>query len=256
MTALIATVMLASLLGSLHCAGMCGVFVAFALGSEPGTRPKLALSAAYHGGRLITYTLLGAACGAMGAALDWGGGMLGVSRIAAILAGATMVGFGLVTLLRLRGVRLALLKPPPALSRLVAAGQRVALGWRPFPRALMIGLLTTLLPCGWLWAFAVTAAGTGSAAWGAATMAAFWLGTVPVLAALGLGVQQLTGRLGAKLPAMTAAALVIIGLFTVFNRVMIDTTAMAAITPAVETHADGAAIDHSSEVTCPVCDQH
>jgi sulfite exporter TauE/SafE len=255
MTPLLATVLLASLLGSLHCAGMCGVFVAFALGSEPGTRPKLALSAAYHGGRLITYTLLGAACGAMGAALDWGGGMLGLSRVAAILAGATMVGFGLVTLLRLRGVRLAIFKPPPALSRAVAAGQRIALGFRPFPRALTIGLLTTLLPCGWLWAFAVTAAGTGSAAWGAATMAAFWLGTVPVLAALGLGIQQLTGRLGAKLPAITATALVVVGLFTVVNRVMIDTSAMASIAPAVEQHADGQVEDHSNEAHCPVCDQ-
>jgi len=255
MTALLATVLIASLFGSLHCAGMCGVFVAFAVGSEPGTRPKLALSAAYHGGRLITYTLLGAACGAMGAALDWGGGMLGLSRAAAILAGLTMIGFGVVTLLRLRGVRFALLKPPAALSHLVAAGQRVALGFRPMPRALTIGLLTTLLPCGWLWAFAVTAAGTASAAWGAATMAAFWLGTVPVLAALGLGVQQLTGRLGERLPAITAAALVAVGLFTVVNRVMIDTSAMASITPAVQTHADGHVEDQSNEAHCPVCDQ-
>ena len=35
-------------------------------------------------------------------------------------------------------------------------------------------------------------------------MAAFWLGTVPVLASLGGGVQALTGKLGGRVPLITA----------------------------------------------------
>ena len=253
MTALIGTVFLASLLGSLHCAGMCGAFVAFAVGSPATPGGRAACAAGYHGGRLVTYALLGAIAGSLGAALDWGGSMLGLSRIAAVMAGAMMIGFGVVTLLRLRGVRLSVLRPPAGLARFVGAGQRFAMGFRPLPRATLIGLLTTLLPCGWLWAFAITAAGTGSAAWGAATMAVFWLGTLPVLVTLGLGVQKLSGALGPRLPAMTAVALVVVGLLTVIGRLGVDGRAMAAVGPAVEVH-EGQVVDHSDQVHCPICE--
>lgn len=253
MTALIGTVLLASLLGSLHCAGMCGAFVAFAVGSPTTPGSRAACAVGYHGGRLVTYALLGAVAGSLGAALDWGGSMIGLSRVAAALAGAMMIGFGVITLLRLRGVRMSGLRPPAWLSRFVGSGQRVAMGFRPLPRATLIGLLTTLLPCGWLWAFAITAAGTGSPAWGAATMAVFWLGTLPVLVALGLGVQKLSGVLGPRLPAITAVALVVVGLLTVVGRLGVDGSAMAAVGPAVEVH-DGRAVDRSSDVHCPICE--
>lgn len=96
MTTLIATVFVASLLGSLHCAGMCGAFVAFAVGDstgQPGQRAKL--SVAYHGGRLATYALLGAVAGWFGALLELGGALAGISRGAMILASAVMVCFGI-----------------------------------------------------------------------------------------------------------------------------------------------------------------
>ena len=56
MIALIGAVLVASLLGSLHCAGMCGAFVAFAVIGSPGHQPsRVALNTAYNLGRLITY---------------------------------------------------------------------------------------------------------------------------------------------------------------------------------------------------------
>ncbi|RMF85708.1 MAG: sulfite exporter TauE/SafE family protein, partial [Planctomycetota bacterium] len=94
MTALIAAVFVASLLGSLHCAGMCGPFVAFAVGADAGRTGGAWRHVAYHGGRLVTYSLLGVAAGALGAALDLGGAWVGVQRTAAIVAGAIMVLFG------------------------------------------------------------------------------------------------------------------------------------------------------------------
>ncbi|MBE7450024.1 MAG: sulfite exporter TauE/SafE family protein [Kofleriaceae bacterium] len=41
-------------------------------------------------------------------------------------------------------------------------------------RAALLGLLSAALPCGWLWAFVVVAAGTGSPVGGALVMTAFW----------------------------------------------------------------------------------
>src|SRR5205823_3884811 len=106
-TALIAAVFLASLLGSLHCAGMCGAFLAFAVGAEdPGAGRRAALQGAYHIGRLCTYLVFGAVAGGVGAALDLGGSLVGVQRVAAVLAGSMMVVFGVGAALRLRGVRL------------------------------------------------------------------------------------------------------------------------------------------------------
>ncbi len=221
MTALILAVFIASLLGSMHCAGMCGAFVAFAVGSDGTSVSRTSLNVAYNGGRLITYALLGALAGLLGAALDIGGSLVGVQQGAAILAGAMMIAFGAVAILRSTGARIPKAPIPVVLQRVVAAGHRVAFDLPPLTRATVVGLLTTLLPCGWLWAFAITAAGTGSPLLGALTMAVFWLGTLPVLLAVGVGVQTLTGALRRHLPVATSLLIVIVGLWTIVGRAQI-----------------------------------
>jgi sulfite exporter TauE/SafE len=223
--ALVAAVFIASVLGSMHCAGMCGAFVAFAVAGD-GEREvsRAALNAAYNGGRLITYSILGALAGLLGAALNLAGdSMLGVQRAAAVTAGAMMISFGVVTLLRSSGVKIARLPLPSLLQKVVAAGHRVAFDLPPTARAAMVGLLTTLLPCGWLYAFAITAAGTGSPALGALTMAVFWLGTLPVMIGLGIGAAALTGALRPHLPLMTSLLIVIVGIWTVIGRTRLPT---------------------------------
>ena len=133
-----------------------------------------------------------------------------------------MVVVGLVAGLRYGGLRLPELPTPVALQRLVRLGQQVAVGLRPLPRALTIGLVTALLPCGWLYAFVVIAAGTGSAAGGAAIMIACWLGTVPILFSLGAAVQALTGTVGRRLPLATAVLIVLLGLGTIAQRLALS----------------------------------
>ncbi|MCU0874601.1 MAG: sulfite exporter TauE/SafE family protein [Pirellulaceae bacterium] len=235
MSALIA-VLLASLFGSLHCAGMCGPLVAFAVGAPETSSyaQRAVLQIVYHGGRLATYALVGAICGVLGAALDLGGSLLGLQRVAAVMAGAMMIAVGVLALLRYRGVALPHLGLPAFLQRLVVVGQRTAVGLRPLPRALTIGLLTALLPCGWLYAFAIIAAGAGSAAWGAAVMAAFWAGTVPVLVSLGVGVQALTGAVGRRLPLATALILVALGLYTVGDRLLVPAGAFEPLAESLQ----------------------
>ncbi|MBI1369941.1 MAG: hypothetical protein GC162_14965 [Planctomycetes bacterium] len=120
MTALLITVALASLVGSPHCAGMCGVFVAFATGA-PDARaiPQRDLMLAYHGGRLLTYTLLGAITGAIGGAIQTGGALLGVQQAAAVAAGAIMVLFGLTAIARHIGLTVAPLSIHTPFKRLL-----------------------------------------------------------------------------------------------------------------------------------------
>jgi len=223
MTALIIAVFVASVLGSLHCAGMCGAFVAFAVGGLEASRAtRVRLHAAYNGGRLVTYVLLGIVAGSIGALLNLGGALAGLSRVATVLAGALMIGFGVVALMHAAGRSSMRWPVPPFMQRAMIAGQRFAMTLTPTRRALVIGLLTTLLPCGWLYAFAITAAGTASPLWGGVTMAVFWLGTLPVMVSLGACVQQLTGLLGARLPTITAAVVIAVGVWTLVGRAGLD----------------------------------
>ena len=219
---LIFAVLTASLLGSLHCVGMCGAFVALACGSSANSRGAVTTQLAYHLGRLVSYTILGAAAGAAGGLINLTGTLAGIRPIAASLAGATMAAFGIVTLLRLSGLRLANLRLPKSWTTFVSRASRTALDRPPLVRAGLIGLFTTLLPCGWLYAFAITAAGTAHPLTGALIMASFWLGTVPALAALGFGVRRALDPLNKRIPAITAIALIVIGFYTLTTRAALD----------------------------------
>ena len=184
----------------------------------------------------MSYTLLGVAAGSIGAAIDLGGRMAGVQRSAAMIAGAAMVVFGVIILFNAMGVRVQRVTLPKRHQRLVERGHRAAMMLGPEKRAATIGLLTPLLPCGWLYAFVLTSAGTGSPAWGGLVMAVFWFGTVPLMATLGAGLTMLTGPLRARLPLITASIVVIIGVLTATGRVGLPTfttRAMLGAQPAI-----------------------
>lgn len=250
--ALISAVLIASVVGSPHCAGMCGGLMLFALGADrdqaKGRRVRLQL--AYHGGRLISYIALGATAGAVGAAVDFGGRFAGVQRGAAVFAGVLMIAFGLTLLARAAGIRTGRFRMPKPAAQLMERAHRFAFTLRPTSRALTIGLLTALLPCGWLYAFAFTAAGTASPLWGAAVIAAFWVGTVPLMALLGTGFQLLTGRLHAHLPMLTGLVVTAVGIYTAMGR--LQAPAMTRESLNIQ-QTSGAAIPTDPNATCPLC---
>lgn len=254
MPALVFAVFTASFLGSTHCAGMCGAFVAFALGADRADRPsaRTALNAAYNIGRLVTYVTIGAIAGALGAALDLGGSMVGVQRVAALCAGALMLGFGIVAVLRHFGVRIPRAPVPAVLLSVAKRGHSRAFDLSPVLRAATVGMLTTLLPCGWLYAFAITSAGTGNPGWGALTMAAFWLGTLPMMAAIGFGVQSISGPLRKHIPLATSLLLVVVGVWTLLERMSLPTIA-ADPSQRPSTIEGSLNSVHSAATLCPLC---
>lgn len=219
MIALAGSVFVAGLLGSAHCAGMCGPFACLASGGD-ASRGSVALksSASYNVGRFASYVVLGAMAGAAGAGLDRAGSVAGLARPAAVLAGVLLVLWGLASLVAALGVRVPALDVPPALAARVARAVRAVQERPPVVRGLTIGALSAALPCGWLYAFVATSAAAGGALAGAAVMAAFWFGTVPMMMAVGLGAQRLLGPFRRRLPLLTAAVLVVLGIFTVAGR--------------------------------------
>jgi len=220
-TPLVLGVFLSSLLGSLHCAGMCGPLVAVYAGAPaPGEswRRRAAAHAAYSLARLTAYAALGAFAGAFGAAIDRAAGFTGVTRAAAIVSGALIAGWGLHALLAARGVRVGRLGPPAALRHALGVAMRSLAARPPLARSALLGLGTALLPCGWLYAFVVTAAGTGTPARGALVMAVFWSGTLPVMLAFGEAIRALSGPLRRHVPVVCAVVLMTLGLLTVLGR--------------------------------------
>jgi len=216
----------ASLVGSLHCAGMCGPFVAFYAGSDTSKGRGRALGhVAYHGGRLVTYATLGAVAGAVGSAVDLAGRAAGVGRVASVAAGVAMIVWATVLLLEHAGVRAVSVRAPAPLRTFAVAVIRKLEGKPPVVRAGLLGLSSTLMPCGWLYAFAVVAAGTGHALGGAVVMASFWAGTVPLLLGVGIGAQSIAARLRRHVPVLSALALLAVGLAAVLGRVNVPSLA-------------------------------
>lgn len=228
-------VFLAGLVGSPHCAAMCGPFLAFAAAGDEGGPRRWNVTGAYHAGRLASYLALGVAAGSLGAGVETLGARAGVSRMAALVAGALMVAWGANTILVLQG-RGGAAHPPRMLQRAlgrVTARLRATSGVQ---RAAITGCATALLPCGWLYAYVAAAGGTGSPIAGAAVMTFFWAGTLPLMTALGMGLQRVAGPLRRSLPLVTASVVVVIGLLTIAGR----------LRPAAAGHSHGATVsaDH------------
>ncbi len=220
-TALVLGVLGASLLGSVHCAAMCGSFVCgYAMPKDSGARPLL-LHAAYNGGRLVSYLVLGVLAGTLGAAVDRSGALAGVSRGATEVAGVLLMAWGTSLVLQYAGLwRRGASRAAGWSQRVLGPVLRHTRQASPATRAGTIGLLSALLPCGWLYAFVVTAGGTGGAASAVVVMLAFWLGTLPAMLSMGVVLQRVSGRLRARLPLVTAAAVILMGALSIVGRVV------------------------------------
>ena len=182
--------LLLGLAASGHCLVMCGGLSAalgLATARNADGRMHPALLVGYQLGRIASYSLLGL-----------------------LLAG---VFGGLVAVLDIEVVRQAL-RATSALALLLAAlvafgklrdpGSGVGHWWPPiarlgrrllpvatFPRALVFGMVWGWMPCGFVYTVLVIATIQADAVGGAATMAAFGLGTTPALLIAGFGAHRL-----------------------------------------------------------------
>lgn len=267
----------ASLLGSLHCAGMCGPLALISCGGTAAStrvtplttegRPLTARSAAsphqaqlvYHLSRGAAYIGVGAGAGALGSLAGVADVLAGTQRIAMIVAGITLVLVGAGVLWTWSGHTLRIPTMPAVIHRHLARWHARVLAFPATKRALMLGLSAPLLPCGWLWAFVAIAAASGSTSTGAACMAAFWAGTVPALVGVVVGARVALSRLnGAAIvqlvrPAM-GVILIALGLHFALTRARVADAVMdAAMTTASRAHAQEALSAAENQV--PACCQ-
>ena len=194
------TAILLGLVGSLHCAGMCGP-LALALPKTGHSRAAFVFGRlAYNLGRIVAYCLLGAVFGLVGQTLAFAG----FQRWVSIGAGAAML------------IGLALSARSAAslsLARAVAwikSGLGALLRRRSLLSVFSLGALNGLLPCGLVYAACAGAVASGGLFSGIEYMAAFGFGTVPMMLGIGLAGPGLQFTLRMKLQRLIPACLVLV----------------------------------------------
>ncbi len=197
--------LVAGLLATPHCAGMCGVFPLCLARAAGRVWPRQAL---YHVGRLLTSAFLGALAGAFGQVIVDRLALGASGRVLAYSFGVAMLLMGAVML----GARPAA-RPQPeeasggGLLRSFAAHFAAV----PGPLAgLLLGVATEFLPCGITLAVLAFCVATHSALLGSVTMLGLGLGAVPVLLAIGLSAALLDARV--RLLGLRAAGILMLAL--------------------------------------------
>jgi uncharacterized protein len=216
----------AGVFGSAHCIGMCGGLIAVASDGAATTRERLTVQLGYQAARLASYVALGVTAGLLGRALDLAGQAAGLGKAAAVVAGVTMTLGGLWAMLEAGGARFKLKLPRVRLPRFVAGGLASVRQRPPLVRAVLLGGASALLPCGFLYAFALAAAGTGNPLGGALVMAALWLGNLPALLGFGLLIASALSGVRRHIPLLSAASVFALGLFTLSSRVNVPAFAL------------------------------
>lgn len=164
--------LLAGLVTSLHCAGMCGPLACSLTPARRDEADPHTVATVYHLSRLTGYTLLGALVG-------------GIGRVPLSFIGEGAMRY-LPWLLVLFFVAVAVrfdqrLPRLPVLGRAYSAVAARLRGGSRTRAAALLGFATPLLPCGPLYFLLSLALLSGSAVRGAETLLAFGLGTVPLL---------------------------------------------------------------------------
>ena len=180
---------LLGLLGSLHCAGMCGpVAVALPLNNQSWFS-RISGGLLYNGGRIITYAALGAAFGLAGMGLALGG----VQQWISITIGAVMILFVLIPRLGAAGKKISVLTE--SISGLLKQPFVKLFRIRTYSSLFTIGLLNGFLPCGLVYIALAGALLMSRVYEGAFYMVFFGLGTIPMMLAIAVAGNILSQKI-------------------------------------------------------------
>ena len=193
-------VFIASIVGSSHCAAMCGP-IAITVHTRIGYLPL------YHFGRLASYLMLGVLAGMLGERFLSNSYPL-MSTVSLILLSLFLVytGYNL-----LRGKRLELI-PDRFVTSLLTIPARWSLTQKRPLASLTLGLVNGFVPCGWVYIFVIGAAASKKPLYGGAVLLIFWLGTVPALSFLPFFYKRSMRIAPGKLSMIAGIILIIAGL--------------------------------------------
>lgn len=207
-----------ALLGSGHCIGMCGPIVAALSLAKPGREQGLFFNIFYNAGRLTTYVCIGIVAGWVGSLLNTNQTFSFVSQGILILADLFVIAIGLKTsglFTQMAFVHLEFPGSVGILTRLVSKLQKLPAITAAFP----VGLIMGFLPCGFLYAIALAAAGRGSVVEGGLIMLSFGLGTLPALFLFGSAIHWLSGTMRTELLRWAGFMVIFIGCYNLYQHI-------------------------------------
>ena len=172
-------------LGSLgHCVGMCGgIVIAYTSTKidDQWSKTKQSISHIFYSfGRIVTYMMIGAIFGYFGEVVTISKTANGILLL---LTGLLMILVGLSLIGKLRF--LTLIEHSVSKSTWYQITFKKLIRSNSVGSFFTLGLLNGLLPCGFVYFFAITAISTGSAFGGMLVMLIFGLSTIPALFSLG-----------------------------------------------------------------------
>ncbi len=212
------TIISIAFLGSFgHCIGMCGgIVMAYSNIKIDPISSKVSKSVAhllYSFGRVTTYTLLGAIFGYLGGVVVFSntanGVLLIVAGVAMILAGLSLM--GKMKSLSIGGKSLSDTQfYKRSFTKIMNSKSNMSF--------YLLGMLNGLLPCGFVYFFAITAASTADVFYGALVMFIFGLSTIPAMFGLGtLSSLNLATNFRNMLVSLASIAVLFYGAFTIYN---------------------------------------
>lgn len=210
----LAAIISAAILGSSHCIGMCGGFV-IALGSSKIDKAAILSKQSvyyitYHLGRISSYALMGAFCGALGKAFSFSlkaqGLLLFIVGILMVLMGLSLAGF----IRFLTSIESGILLKP-----CIRKIYNFLISSKNFASFYFLGVFNGFIPCGLVYFFLSSAVASGSVFWGSIIMIIFGLCTLPVLLAVGLTAGFFTKieRIKSIMIKISGAVIVLYGIY-------------------------------------------
>jgi len=214
----ILTIISIAFLGSFgHCIGMCGgIVLAYSTIKVEPQSSKVSKTTAhllYSFGRVLTYSILGAIFGFLGGVITFNntanGILLFVAGIVMVLAGLSLMG---------KIKFLTLIEHSFSSSPFYKSAFKKVLNSKSNLSFFVLGMLNGLLPCGFVYFFAITAASTADPLYGALVMAIFGLSTIPAMFSLGFLASLSTATsFRNMMMSLSSFAVILYGAFTIYN---------------------------------------
>ena len=196
------TALLLGLIGSLHCADMCGP-LALALPHAGGSPLAFGVGRmAYNLGRITAYGLLGLAFGMLGQTVA----MAGFQRWASLVSGAAIL------LAIVPGSSRSLGGPLFQWVAFLKSSLSSLLRRRTMSTLYLLGVLNGFLPCGLVYVACAGAVALGSALAGVTYMLAFGLGTVPLMLGIGLAGRNVQLAIRFRFQKLIPLCLALVGM--------------------------------------------
>jgi len=212
------TIVSIAFLGSFgHCIGMCGgIVLAYSTIKINPASSKVTQGVAhllYSFGRVLTYSVLGAIFGALGGVVTFSNNANGVLLI---FAGTVMILAGLSLMGKIKF--LTIIEHSFSSSSLYKNAFKSVLNSKSNLSFFILGMLNGLLPCGFVYFFAITAASTADPLYGALVMFIFGVSTIPAMFGLGF-LTSLTSATSFRnmMMSLSSIAVILYGAYTMYN---------------------------------------